>query len=688
VISDIQETMFCMRQPMLGRAFTVQEGRPGSESVVVLSYGLWQRRFGGRRNVLGQHVNLNARLYAVVGVMPRDFEFNAGNQIWAPLTMSAEDWQERGGHTLFVFGLLKSGVSLESAQADLNSISARAEREHPDTNSGWDTTMQSLGESLVGYLRLALLTLAAAVGFVLLIACANLANLLLSRSAARRHEIGIRNALGAGKSRLVRQFLTESLLLAAAGAALGLVLSWGGTQLLVNLGSDTLPRAKEIAVNGRVLAFTAAVAIFTVILFGLGPAILMAKIDVQAALRAGGRGSSTLFRRNRLGGVLVICEMALSLVLLSGTGLLLRSFYHLRRVDPGFDSHGLLVFSTDLPDAQYKKNEQQTAFYDDAVEHIRALPGVRAVGVAASFPLSGDSAIHTFVQLGKPPLPAANLPSATYTSVSSEYFATMRIPLIAGRAFTPHDNAGAARVGIVSEAMAREFYRNENPLGQRLAIADNKPSEIVGIVGDVRGEELGRNGRAAVYEPAAQNTNTSMYFAVRAAQNPAGLIPGIRSVIHQLDPELPLDDLGTVDSPVNQSLSQPRFTALLMAVFAGLALTLAMVGIYGVISYSVTQATQDIGIRMALGARGSDVLRMVLNQGGLLMAAGLAAGLPMALGANKLLASQLFEVPASDPITYAVVSRSSARDRVGGLRDSGTPRDASGPDGGASKRVK
>jgi putative ABC transport system permease protein len=643
-------------QPMLGRAFTAQEERPGSENVVVLSYRLWQRRFGGRRDVLGQQVKLNAKLYTVVGVMPRDFDFNSGSEFWAPLTMSAEDWQERGGHTLFAFGRLKGGVSMESAQADLNAIAARAEKEHPDTNSGWDTTSKSLAESLIGGVRLALWTLAAAVGFVLLIACANLANLLLSRSAARRHEIGIRSALGAARSRLVRQFLTESLLLAAAGAVLGLALAWGGTRLLVNLGAGMLPRTREIAVNGRVLAFTAAIAIFTVILFGLMPAILMAKMDVQAALRTGGRGSSIRFRRNRLRGALVICEMALSLVLLSGAGLLLRSFYHLRTVDPGFDPHGVLSFSVDLPDAQYHDNEQKAAFYDRAVEEIRALPGVSAVGIVGGFPLSGDSAVLNFVQLGKPPVRAANLPIAMYTSASPEYFAAMRIRLKAGRGFTPHDNAGAARVAVVSEAMAREFYRNENPLGQRLSIGDNKPSEIVGIVGDVRNEELDRNGRAAVYEPAAQNPNTSMYFAVRAVQDPAALIPGVRAALRRLDPELPLDDLGTVDGLLNDWLSQPRFTALLMAAFAGLALTLAMVGIYGVISYSVTQATQEIGIRMALGARGDDVLRMVLNQGGVLMAAGLAIGLPMALGANRLLASQLFEVPVSDPITYGVVS--------------------------------
>ncbi len=644
-------------QPELGRTFTEQEGKPGSEQVVVVSHRLWQRRFGGRRDVLGQKLKLNAELYTLVGVMPAGFEFPEAD-IWGPLVMSPEDWQQRGSHMLFGIGRLKGGVSLEAAQVDLNAIASRAAQAYPDTNSGWDPRLQSLQEGLVGDVRLAIVTLATAVGFVLLIACVNMANLLLSRSASRRHEIGIRSALGAGRGRLVRQLLTESSLLAALGAVVGLALAWAGVRLLLNLSPDILPRAKEIAVDGRVLAFTAATAVFTVVLFGLAPAFLMAKTDVNSALRAGGSGNSIGFRRNRLRSMLVIGEVALSVVLLSGAGLLIRSFYHLRSIDPGFDPHGVLTFSTDLPDAQYKSEEQQTAFYDRALERIRVLPGVSKAGAGGTFPLSGSSVILRFFQMGKPPLTAGHEPVAAYNEVTPEYFAALRIPLKGGRYFTPLDNASAARVAIISEGMARQFYPNENPLGQRLKIgsAQNKPAEIVGIVGDVRDQQLEEKGRAAVYQPAAQAPDTSMYFAIRTAGNPATLISSVRAAIRQLDSELPLNAVGTVDNLVDTSLSNRRFAMLLMAIFASLALALAMVGIYGVMSSLVMQATHEIGIRMALGARSADVLRMVLRHGGLLMAVGLLIGIPMAFGAGKLLASQLFEVPPSDPVTYAAVS--------------------------------
>src|SRR5580700_4271333 len=404
-------------EPILGRTFTTQETRAESEHVVIIGYRLWQRRFGGRRDILGRKLKLDAEPYTVVGVMPAGFEFPGQTQCWAPYTLKPEDWQQRGNHGLAGIGRLKDGVTIEAAQADLNGIAARAEHLYPETNSGWDTNLKSLQEDIVGDTRIAIITLAAAVGFVLLIACVNLANLLLARAAGRRHEIGIRGALGAGRARLVRQLLTESMLLAGLGALAGLALAWLGTRLLVNLSNDILPRASEIAVNGHVLAFTAAIAVFTVVLFGLAPAVLMAKIDVNSALRSGGRGSSIGFRRNRLRSVLVVGEVALSIVLLSGAGLLMRSFYHLRSIDPGFDPHGVLTFSTDLPDAQYRTDKLQTEFYDAALERIRALPGVSAAGAGQIFPLAGTTIILTFVQIGKPPVPVGNEPSAGISAV-------------------------------------------------------------------------------------------------------------------------------------------------------------------------------------------------------------------------------------------------------------------------------
>ena len=642
-------------KPLLGRPFSAQEGELGSHHVAIIGNGLWQRRFGGQREVLGQTLKLNDEMYTVVGVMPASFDFPGRIEIWCPLAMNLQNWQQRGGHYLGGIGRLKPGSSLEAAQMDLNTIAARAEKEYPDSNSGWDTTLAGLQESVVGKIRPAILTLSAAVGFVLLIACVNLANLLLSRSAARRREIGIRSAMGAGRGGLIRQLLTESVLLAALGSVVGLALAWAGARLLTHMSPTILLRASEIGLDLRALAFTAAVGVLTGILFGLAPAIHMARTDLNSALREGGRGNSMGFRRNSLRSVLVVGEVALALVLLSGAGLLMRSFYHLQSIDMGFDPRDVLTFRTNLPGARYKTDEQQVTFYDRALERIRALPGVSVAGAGQIFPLAGDDYILSFVQVGKPPLPPGNQPSAAYYAVTPGYFSALRIPIKAGRDFTERDNAAGPPVAIISDSMARQFYRNENPLGQQLQMGNgSKPAQIVGIVGDVRDQGLEAKGRPAVYEPSAQVAFGSMYFGVRAERDPAALISGVRAAIRELDAELPLDAVGTVDALVSTSLSQRRFAMLLMSVFAGLAL--AMVGIYGVLAYSVTQATQEIGIRVALGARRGDVLRMVMGYGGVLMAMGLAIGVVASLGTGRLLTTQLFEVTPADPVTLGTVA--------------------------------
>jgi len=645
------------RKPVLGRTFTAEEGQLGSNHVIILSYGLWQRHFAGRGDVLGQTLKLNDELYTVAGVMPSDFDFPSRVQVWTPLAMNLENWQQRGGHYLGGLGRLKEGSSLASAQADLNAIAALAEQHFPDSNAGWDTTLMSLQESMVGRIRPAMLTLAASVGFVLLIACVNLANLLLSRSSARRREFGIRSSLGAGQTRIIRQLLTESVILAFLGALAGLALAWTGTRLLVNLSPTILPRASEIAIDGRALGFTALIAILTGILFGLAPAIALSKTDLASALREGGRGNALGFRRNRLRSALVVGEVALALVLLSGAGLLMRSFYQLQSIDPGFDSRSVLTFRTNLPGAKYKTDEQQAAFYTRALDQIRSLPGVSVAGAAQIFPLAGDDYILSFVQIGKPPVAVGNQPSAAYYVATPGYFSALRIPLKRGRDFNEHDDAAAPPVAIISEGMARGFYPNEDPLGQRIQVGNgSKPAEIVGIAGDVRDQALETAGRATVYEPAAQVPFQTMYFAVRTQNEPETLISGVRSAIRALDAELPIDAIGTVDALVATSLSQRRFAMLLMAIFAGLALVLAMVGIYGVISYAVTQATQEIGIRMALGAQRSAVLRMVAGYAGVLVVSGLAIGIAAALAIGRLIASQLFEVKPTDPTTYAAVA--------------------------------
>jgi putative ABC transport system permease protein len=645
------------RQPAVGRAFSPEEMRIGSHHVVILSHALWQRRFGGAADVLGKTVKLNEEVYSIIGVMPSDFRFPARAEIWTPLAMPQPNWEQRGGHYLQGIGRLKDGATLAAAQSDLNGIAARAEQQFPKSNSGWDTTLSSLQEAAVGRIRPAMLMLTAAVGFVLLIACVNLANLLLSRSSVRRREIAVRASLGAGRWRLIRQLLTESVLLSATGALVGLGLALAATRLLSKLSPAILPRASEIAVDLRVVAFTAAIAVFTGLLFGMAPALHMARTDLIAALREGARGNAIGFRRNRLRSALVMGAVALALVLLSGAGLLMRSFYRLQSVDPGYDPHGVLTFRTNLPSAKYKTDEQEVAFYRRALERLRALPGVTVAGASQIFPLAGDDYILSFEQVGKPPVPTGNEPSAAYYAATPGYFATLRIPIKSGREFNDHDDAAAPPVAIISESMARQFYAGENPLGQRIKMGNgSKPAEIVGVAGDVRDQELESKGRPAVYEPAAQVSFNAMYFGVRAAGDPAALISGVRTVIRELDPELPLDAIGTVDDLVTTSLSQRHFAMLLMAIFAGIALALAMVGIYGVIAYSVTQATQEIGIRMALGARPADVLRMVFGYAGALLAAGLAMGVAGALAAGRLLATQLFEVRPGDPVTYVAVA--------------------------------
>jgi putative ABC transport system permease protein len=645
-------------QPMLGRAFTKGENEQGGDHVVILSYGLWQRRFGARNNVLGERINLSGEMYAVVGVMPKDFDFPIRNELWRPLTMEQKEWLQRGGHYLSGIGRLKPGMTIEAASADLNTIARRLQQTYPGSNHGWDTFLVGLQERLVGRVRPMMLTLLAAVGFVLLIACVNLANLLLSRSASRRREIGIRGALGAGKARLIRQLLTESLVLSAFGTALGLALAWAGTRLLTNVNPGILPRATEIALDLRVVLVTAAIGVLTGILFGLAPALQMARADLHSSLREGGRGNSMGFRRNVVRSALVTGEVALALVLLSGAGLLMRSFYRLESVDTGFDPHGVLTFHVNLPPAKYAKDERRFAFFDRALAGVRALPGVTSAGAASLFPLAGSDTIYSFDQVGKPPKPPGQSPNAMYYAVMPGYFETMRIPLKAGRLFTQADAPNARRTLIISETLAQKYYPNENPLGQRINFGGpvDKAPEIVGIVGDVRDSELESKGRAAIYQPESQNVDNSMFFAVRTARDPDSLISSVRAVFRNLDSELPLDAVGTADALVETSLSQRRFGMLLMAVFAGLALALAMIGIYGVLAYSVNQATQEIGIRVALGAKRGDVLRLVFAYGVSLVAAGIAIGIAIAFGAGRLLASQLFEVQATDPATYAAVT--------------------------------
>jgi len=640
-------------KPALGRVFRAEEMNLASQKVAVLSYRLWQRRFAGSQAILGQVLKLNQELYTVVGVIPSGFVLDDKTDIFIPLLLDPGEWQQRGGHYLGGIARLKEGVTKAAAQADLNAIAALAEKEHPESNTGWDTINDTLQHTFVGDFENLLWMLTGAVGLVLLIACANVANLLLSRSAARRREIGIRSSLGAGPARIVRQLLTESVLLASGGAAAGLALAWAATKLVSRAAIETLPRASEIAIDRRVMGFTAGLAVATGVLFGIAPAFDLARTNLSSALKEGGHGSTIGFRRNRLRSALVVGEVALVLVLLATSGLLIRSFYNQQRADLGFDPHHVLAFTTELPDAQYKTNPEQAAFYQRALDRIRTLPGVSAAGAAQIFPFGGGSYILSFAQIGKPKPAPGREPSAAYYAATPGYLAALRIPIKRGRDFTEHDNASGPPVAIISESMARQFYSGEDPLGQKIQVMNGtKPAEIIGIVGDVRDQNLTTKGLPAVYESAAQIPFGGMTFAVRTQQEPEMLIGGARAAIREIDPELPLDAVGTLDSMIGKSVTVERFGTLLMLSFAGLALVLAMIGIYGVLSYAVTQATQEIGIRMALGAQRGDVLGLVLRHAGILIGLGIVIGMAGAVGIGRLLASDLYEVKGADPTVY------------------------------------
>jgi putative ABC transport system permease protein len=639
-------------QPALGRTFLPNEMEITAPKVAVLSYGLW-RRLGNSPDVLGRVLKLNREPYTVIGVMPAGFLFTDQIDVFIPLILPEEEWRQRGGHYLAGIARLKDGLTMAAALSDLNSIAARAEQDHPESNTGWDAKMTTLQQFLVGDFKNLLWMLSGAVGLVLLIACANVANLLLSRSAARRREIGIRSSLGAGSVRIIRQLLTESVLLASAGAAAGLALAWIATRLISRAAIETLPRATEIGIDWHVVAFTLAIAVLSGLCFGIAPALHLAKTNLSAAVKDGGHGASMGYRRNRLRSALVIGEVSLVLVLLTTSGLLMRSLYKQMDVNPGFDPHGVLTFRTELPEALYKTNQDQAAFYQRALERIRSLPGVTAAGASQIFPFAGGDYILTFEQIGKPKPAPGQEHSAAYYAATPGYVAAMRIPLKRGRDFTERDNASGAPVAMISEAMAREFYPGEDPLGKRIQMGNgSKPAEIVGIVGDVHDLDLTTSGRPAVYEPAAQIPFGGMIFAVRTSGEPESLISAVRAATREMDPELPLDAVGTVVSTIAKSVTVDRFATYLMLGFAASALALAIIGIYGVLSYAVAQATQEIGIRMALGAQPGDVLGLVLRHAGVLIGTGLAIGLVGAIAAGRALESELYEVKGTDPLIF------------------------------------
>jgi putative ABC transport system permease protein len=653
--------------PEKGRGFLPEEEQRGKHRVVVLGHALWQQQFGADPGLVGRSVTLNGADYTVVGVASSGFSYpEARVNLWVPLALSPGS-PDRSSRFLTVIGRLKPDVPLPSARAEMESIARRLEQTYVE-NQGVGIRLIPFRTELLGNVSASLWLLQGSVVFVLLIACANVANLLLARSAARRKEMALRAALGAGRGRLMRQLLTESLLLSVIGGGLGCLLAAGGLNLMAALIPESIPRSGDVALDGRVLAFTAGLSLLSGLIFGLLPARRATRLDLADPLKEGGRDPGAGRGGRRTLKALVVSEVALSLVLMAGAGLLINSLVRLRAVNPGFKPENLLTVPLSLPYAKYAKAPQRAAFIDQAVTSVAALPGVIAAGATNDMPLA-DTDFNRFFQMTdvegrKRASRPEQEPWVAVLETTPDYFRAMGTPVLRGRSFTGSDAAGAPAVAIVSEGYVRHFLPDGDPVGRRIRVGSpqgwNSWMTVVGVVGQTRLASLARAPYPQVYTPHAQGTaigtRETMILAVRSAADPKGLAAGIRAAVHRVDPDQPLGEFKTMSSLVSGSLVEPRFQTMLLALFAGLALALAAIGIYGVISYSVRARSSEIGIRVALGARPADVLRMVLGEGALLIVLGVAVGAAGALATAQLLSRFLYGVSATDPLTLVAVA--------------------------------
>src|SRR5438132_1536194 len=653
-------------KPVLGRGLLPEEDHPNKVFSVVMSERLWRRRFNSDPQIIGQTIRLDSESFTVVGVVPNItdlFDLQSDTEVWVPISHSF-GFNNRYGHYLEVVARLKPGVTREQAQSNMDTIAGALAAQYPSSNVDHAARLVPLQEQIVGDFRLAALVLLGAVLFVLLIASANVANMLLARAASRKREVAIRTALGAGRWRIVRQLLTESLLLSALGGAVGLLLALWGVYLLVAFGPADLPRAREVAVDGRVLIFTFAVSLLTGIIFGFVPALQASRPDLNETLKESGRSAMGSAAHRRVRSLLVVAEIALSLVLLAGAGLLMRSFLKLQAVNPGFNPNNVLTMKVGLRGPNYQKAEPIIAFHDQLLNQIKALPGVQSVATRSYIPIAPDDgyANLSFAIEGRLPGPA-NRSNAFYNAVSPDYFQTMEIPVLKGRPFDARDDRKAQNAIIINETLARRYFPGEDPVGRRMTLNDKNPQEedwatIVGIVKDTkpRAQDLTSSPVAEMYMPFAQQPQSSMALMIRATNKPESVVAAVRREVQALDKNQLVHSIRTLESVMSEAVAAPRFRTSLLGVFAVVALILAVAGIYGVMSYAVTQRTREIGIRMALGARAADVLKLIVRNGMGPVLLGVALGLAGAIGLTRLMASFLFGVTPTDAVTLATVT--------------------------------
>jgi putative ABC transport system permease protein len=651
--------------PILGRAFTKEDAKNDANRVVVLTYPFWKSTFAGDSKIIGQQITLSGRPHTVIGVMPPGWKFPIEDEhieYALPLEyFGPQVLGNRGSHFLTVVGRLKPGVGTKTAEAELTSIAALLSKQYPDTNMNFTgTAVVKLHTDIVGDVRPALMVLLGAVALVLLIACANVANLLLARAASRSREIAIRTALGASRALVIRQLLCESLVLALFGGGAGLLLAWWGVDLLGAAGPQGLPHLGQIKVNVTVCLFTFVLAIGSTLLFGLIPALQVSRPAVNESLQQGAKGSTGGLHTNRLRAFLVVSQVSLSLLLLAGAGLLIKSFFNLRATNPGFDPVRVMTMTLNLSRIRYPDADQQTRAYDTIVEKLAAIPGIESAGGVNPIPLGDNQRSSSFMPSGAAPLPRGNHPGASYLLVKPDYFKTMKIPVLQGRAISPADTKASPPVIMINEAFAQKHFAGKNPIGQQVMVdqPENKfdTREVIGVVANTRHDSLAQPQGPEMYVPFAQDPGRSLDIVLRVSStNLVGLNSDVKRAIHEIDKDIYVPVLTPMTRFVDTHLAQPKFNMMLLAVFAAVAMVLAAIGIYGVIAYSVTQRTREIGIRMALGARRTQMLSMVLRQSMTLVVIGLVIGFIVALAATRVMATLLYGVSANDISIYALV---------------------------------